>query len=360
MAERDSDKRDVSIEDAVVETGCGRSLTKRLRALNNRWLQLVSYQQEHVVSWAKPDIFQVEPTNHCNLKCPMCPHDLMTRELGFMDLDLYRQAIDQVCDYSASVRLHNMGESLFHKRIDEFVKYARAAGIRTTLSTNASALTRRAGERILDAGLDSLLVSFDGTSKETYEYFRAGARYEQVLAKIEEFLAQRERHANQRTRVTMSLINMPMTRSEIQTFKRRWEKRVDAIRIKPPRNWDGSSERINALVDLSDQRLIDKPCFWLWSSMVILWDGRAVPCCMDYDAKSLLGNIRDKTLAEIFNDSPIRTLRELHVQNRVQASALCRGCSAPTQVSGLMPNLLGRLGMAAYTVLGTRPIQGAG
>lgn len=326
-----------------------RSVGRHLRVLANRWLQAVSYKDGHSRSWARPEIFQVEPTNYCNLRCPMCPHDLMTREVGFMDLDLFRHAVDQVKDYSASIRLHNMGESLLHKRVDEFIRYARTAGIATVLSTNASALTERSGERILDAGLDQLLISFDGASKETYETLREGARYEKVLQKVEAFLALKVKRKAKRPRITMSLINMPLTRTEIEAFKARWRSRVDAIRIKPPRNWDGSSERINRLVDLSSLRPIEHPCYWLWSSMVILWDGRVVPCCMDYDGKAVLGNIREKSLDEIFNDAPMQALRRLHTQGRVCESELCRGCSAPTALRGPGIDLAARLGRFIFS-----------
>jgi len=268
----------------------------------------------------------------------------MTREVGFMDLDLFRSAVDQVCDYSSSIRLHNMGESLFHKRIDELIAYARLRGLHTVLSTNASALTIRAGQRILEAGLDRLLISFDGANKSTYEYFRQGARYDKVLEKVEAFLALKRERKSARPHVTMSLINMPMTRGEMKDFERQWADRVDAIRFKPPRNWDGSSKRINSLVHLTDRRQNLGPCSWLWSSLVVLWDGRVVPCCMDYDGKAVLGNIKDKPLSEIFNDRPIQELRRLHLEGRVSESRLCRGCSAPTEIKGPLSEIAASAG----------------
>lgn len=324
------------------------SSVNKLRKLVNNWKKITSYSAGQAECLAKGEIFQIELTNHCNLKCPMCPHDLMTRDKGFIDADLFRLAVDQVRSYSDSIRLHNMGESLLHPRFDTLIRYAHDAGMRTILSTNATALTESVGERVLNTQLDSLLISFDGASKETYETLRDGAKYDKVIIKIEKFLALKKRTGTKRPRVTMSLINMPMTEHEIKVFKNRWKSRVDSIRIKPPRNWDGSSERINQMMDLSDTRPVDKPCYWLWSSMVILWDGRVVPCCMDYDAKYVLGNIREKSLEDIFNDEPMQKLRRLHVEGRVSESSLCRGCSAPTKAEGIVPILAGRMGRLVY------------
>ncbi|MCF6237888.1 MAG: SPASM domain-containing protein [Candidatus Marinimicrobia bacterium] len=278
----------------------------------------------------------------------MCPHDLMTREKGFMDVELFKTAINQVSVYSDSIRLHNMGESLLHPHFDDLIRYTRNLGIRTILSTNATALTESVSERVLKSQLDSLLISFDGASKETYEQLRDGAKFDKVIKKIEGFLSLRKRMGVKRPKVTMSLINMPMTESEVDAFRHRWEGKVDLIRIKPPRNWDGSSVRINEIMNLTDTRSPGNPCYWLWSSMVILWDGRVVPCCMDYDAKHVLGNIKEKSLEQIFNDEPMQALRQLHVEGRVSESALCRGCSAPTKVDGALMNLAGRLGKFIY------------
>jgi radical SAM protein with 4Fe4S-binding SPASM domain len=139
----------------------------------------------------------------------------------------------------------------------------------------------------------------------------------------------------------MSLINMPITANEVSDFKARWERRVDAVRIKPPRNWDGSSTRINTIVGLKDMRPNQAPCSWLWTSLVVLWDGRVVPCCMDYDAKAVLGNIKAQSLAEIFNAEPMQALRRLHVEGRVNESSLCRGCSAPTGLDGPWAKVIG-------------------
>ena len=307
---------------------------ENLPRLYNRWLQIGAYYNRELQTSAAPELFQVEPTNYCNLKCPMCPHDLMTREVGFMDLALYRSVVQQVRRYSASVRLHNMGESLLHRQISEFISYAKENGLTTILSSNASALTRRASERIIDAGLDELLISFDGVSKEIYEFCRAGANYNNVLANIDQFLQLRERRRTSSPKVTMSLIDMPLTKGEISEFIRRWSPKVDNVRIKPPRNWDGSSNRINELVSIPGQHSSGYPCSRLWTSLVVLWDGRVVPCCMDFDAKVVLGNMKEKTLAEIFNDRPMQALRAVHANAEVCKSDLCRGCSSPTRIQG--------------------------
>ena len=53
-----------------------------------------------------------------------------------------------------------------------------------------------------------------------------------------------------------------------------------------------------------------------------LW---VVACCFDYDKKFVLGNIHEKSLAEIWNDAPMQKLRQEFIDNNVQ-NPLCRSC----------------------------------
>ncbi len=48
-----------------------------------------------------PVSVNAELTNHCNLRCPECTSGsgLMTRERGFMDIELYKKVISELSPY---------------------------------------------------------------------------------------------------------------------------------------------------------------------------------------------------------------------------------------------------------------------
>ena len=273
----------------------------------------------------RPYVFQVELTNFCNLKCPMCPHDLMTRGVGYMDFDLFRDVVRQVRATNPDLRLHNMGESLFHPQIGRFIRHAGEQGLETILSTNATTLTDAKIQELIDARLSWLYVSFDGAEASTYERFRKGARYEREKAKVERLLRLRAEQGATRPRVLMSCISLPGTRAEVEDFRAYWQGRADAVRIKSADVWDGSSERITSLVAAEYGR-DGAVCGWPWQSVVVLWDGRVVPCCYDFDGKAVLGDLRRSTLAEIFNDAPMQELRRALRERRAGDLALCGTC----------------------------------
>ena len=65
-----------------------------------------------------PTYFWIEPTNHCNLRCIMCPNGAgkIEREKGYMDYALYAGIIDDIKDFASAVTLAVGGESLLHPK----------------------------------------------------------------------------------------------------------------------------------------------------------------------------------------------------------------------------------------------------
>ncbi len=190
----------------------------RLEHLANWSLRRLSNGLHLTRSLGRPYLFQVELTNFCNLKCPMCPHDLMTREVGYMDFELFKDIVGQVKSTNPDLRLHHMGESLFHKDVADFIRFANSRGLETILSSNATTLTENKIRELIDAQLSWLYISFDGASAATYEQFRKGARYEREKAKVEDLLRMRELLNSDRPKVMMSCISMPGTEAESEAI----------------------------------------------------------------------------------------------------------------------------------------------
>src|SRR5687767_10594638 len=95
----------------------------------NRRVLSDDLRRARTVSAGKPAHMKIELTNFCNLACPMCPHSQMQREVGYMRPELFRRVIDQSTPEIEFVYLHHLGESLFHGRIGDFIRYAREKGV---------------------------------------------------------------------------------------------------------------------------------------------------------------------------------------------------------------------------------------
>ncbi len=78
-----------------------------------------------------PMHLDIEVTNVCNLKCPMCPRTLLmeANQYGdpyFIDKDIFKEVIDQVAGKGVyAINLNADGETLLHKDVVEMVAYAK-------------------------------------------------------------------------------------------------------------------------------------------------------------------------------------------------------------------------------------------
>ncbi|MBN2381862.1 SPASM domain-containing protein [bacterium] len=273
----------------------------------------------------------LEPTNTCNLKCPVCPQSTdVTTPRGFIDLELYRTIISEARSFIHDVNLSHRGESLFHPNICECVAYAHAAGIKTRIHTNGTILTPELSRGLIEAGLDFLSFSFDGFTREDYERSRVGAHYDETIDHIKTFLALKQRLNSQEPFTVIQLIQTDtkpyaLMTGEKQAFLAHFRGLpLNKLYIKEPHNWGGliPSETAHRLAN--NQPF--SPCTFCWYALTILWDGTVVPCPQDFYGVLKIGDAKESSLADIWRNQPIVDLREHFVSHRIQGIKPCDQC----------------------------------
>ena len=131
-----------------------------------------------------PMALQLEPTTQCQLSCPLCPRTSAApgQEQGYMPWPHYQRLMDEVGPSLLTMAFWQWGEPLLHPCITPMIRRAHDFGILTLLSTNGQV---RAGEfdlaGLVASGLDMLIVSMDGTTRQRYETFRKGGSIERVM-----------------------------------------------------------------------------------------------------------------------------------------------------------------------------------
>ncbi len=131
----------------------------------------------------------IEPTNHCNLKCPFCyriiaihNNEKPFKEYGHMSLETFERILQQICINGISqvpaIKLTHRGEPLLNKNIGKMIKLAKSVGVvDVIMNTNGTVLTDDLAEEILVAGIYKLLFSFDSPYPTKYKNIRIGASY---------------------------------------------------------------------------------------------------------------------------------------------------------------------------------------
>lgn len=291
-------------------------------------LREFEYNHSRIVLKSSPLVYQIELTNACTMKCIMCPRRLMTRPIGYMDEGCFKNIIDQIEGINTHVLLHHFGESLLHPKLYELLVYLKNKNIKSELSANPTELSQEKIEAICRGGLNELILSIDASTDSTYKSIRgAHADLDIAMKNIDNIIAYKKKFSLHNPVITVQLVKMKKNESEIGDFKRRWNiPGIGNILIKDFYLWSRSDESIRKEALLS-KKVAFFPCAFPWLSVVILWDGRVVPCCNDYDGLYVLGDLKEKTLKAIWNDSSMLELRRQHIKNQSESNKLCFGCT---------------------------------
>jgi len=292
-----------------------------------RLLQIYSsYKRKKTTLDYMPLRLWIEPTSICNLRCVMCPNkDLKKEDKGFMDMGLFRKIIDEAASWVYDVHLLHRGESLLHPEFFAMAKYADERNVRTKLHTNGTLLDEEKSLQMIESGIDQLSFSFDGYDKETYESIRVNGDFDKTVKNIQRFLAIKKEFKSKKPYTILELINFPNSRIKSDSAKQKAFRDkfkglpLDKLIVKEFHNWAGE-------VETKHKRKTFSPCTFLWNALVIFWDGAVLPCSQDFFGYYTLGNVKDTSLAEIWNNDKMVHLRQQHLKRQIKEFDTCREC----------------------------------
>jgi radical SAM protein with 4Fe4S-binding SPASM domain len=294
-----------------------------------------------------PYIYIIDPTNVCNLRCPLCPTGNQTanRPKKMMSLPCYTAIIDQVRDYAIEVILHNWGESLLHPQIVDMIRYASAANIGTSVSSHLNQVSDELIDGLIDSGLEHLTASIDGASQAVYERYRVRGNLAAALSTIER-LQRRKRERRSRTPILeWQFLVMQHNEHELETARALAE-RMGVERFRPIsaglpfddlENIDMAAQWIPENPEyrgyhpekmLERGYLYDEPCFYPYRAMTINPDGAVAPCCAISHTKWDFGSVLTHSVRETWNSPRYQSARSLFSDRPIDhpVTTVCDGC----------------------------------
>ncbi len=179
----------------------------------------------------------IETTDLCNLKCPMCSRTIMDEhekinKNKYITKEEYINIIDQAVEHGVkSIKLQYLGEPLLHKDVVFQVEYAKQKGILDVMfNTNAVLLTKEMGKQLLEAGLDKLFISFDAVNPKLYAQQRVGTSIGKVIDNIYNFIKLRDEISPKTyIRLSMVMYDDPIWQKQFEAMKIMWDGLVDGL-----------------------------------------------------------------------------------------------------------------------------------
>lgn len=178
---------------------------------------------------------EIEVTNDCNLKCIMCLRtEKMTREIGYMDFDLFKKIIGET--EASSIHFSGLGEPLLHPQIKEMFAYAKEKKLEVGLWTNGVNLDENLSREIIEEGLlDYIIFGLDGATKETYAKVKGIDCFDKAVENITRFLKLKKEKvagiakniygwwSKVESIIGVQILKTKETDAEIEEFMEKWD-----------------------------------------------------------------------------------------------------------------------------------------
>jgi len=356
------------------------------RLLSSYLFSILFHKEKHR---GFPVFASIEPTNHCNLRCPECPtgQSGLTRASGSLEKEDFERIIDQMTPHLGYLTLYFQGEPYLYKDIFDLISYARSKRIYVWSSTNGHFLTDSNIMKTIESGLDKLVISLDGTDQQTYEKYRIGGSFEKVVAGIRNFVQLKREMGVRHPRLEIQFLVLKSNEHQLREIQKLGRSLgVDKTVLKTAQFYDfdkgnplmpgeGKWSRYRRTGGQAEERTtnqilhhcttaserhgtttprhhgtmaqrhyntshqspvtnhyyaIKNPqrnrCFRMWAGCVITWDGKVVPCCYDKDADHCMGDLNEHSFDEIWKGEKYRRFRQTILRNRKSVD-ICRNCS---------------------------------
>jgi len=267
------------------------------------------------------------------------------RSKGVMSLELFKYILNQVDWRVKRINFSYAGEPLINRDIFKMVKLAGKKGIPSIIETNGMLLEKHVDE-LLNSGLLKLMVAFDGTSQESISKYREGINSSDVISGVKNLVAKREKLGLKMPQIHLLFIVMKHNEGEMEKAGEiAREIGVDFIDFKSMilsgGIWLSESERnrfasefLPESEDFRRYQLINGTwilknnlagfCPYVFSGVVIMWNGDVTVCTMDVNGQFVIGNVKEKPLRAIWQDNKYVELRKKILRRELKE---CRECA---------------------------------
>ncbi|MFH0906930.1 MAG: radical SAM/SPASM domain-containing protein [bacterium] len=287
---------------------------------------------QRMISYDFPLHIFAETTSACNLKCKICPRTKGNTLIGNMDFELFKRIVDEANSYGPrTFSLHLFGEPLLAPNFSKMIKYIKQTNKANTiiLTTNGTLLNEKIAKDIIEAPVDKITISFTSATKDNYEKITSFNKLETFEKNILNLIKLKKSKKATKPCIYVRMIVNKNNKNEEKLFKNKWKNQPLIVEARPAHNYGGYTPEASFRKDII-KKTKRYPCYHLWLSPAIHWNGDVSVCCDDWGRKALLGNIKNQTIHQIWNSEKIKRYRQYHLKGLYEKVPLCGKCDVWT------------------------------
>lgn len=278
---------------------------------------------------------RLELSNYCNHACIFCAHRKMTRPKRQMDEKfLYRILDEAYAEGFRGLGYYASGEPFMTPKLAQYVKRAKEIGYEYVyLDSNGAGADFGRIQEVIDAGLDSIKYSINGTSRENYLLIHGRDDFEkatQNLRKTWEYKQTLDRKLN----VFVSFAVTKYTEDTVDAFLREFGKYADDIITADVIDMGGYVPEVREFLLTERQTDFMKgmtvPCYTLWNTFIVTCEGYVTACCADFQNYFVFADLNRESIREAWTNETITRLRREHLMGEIGGTP-CESCTTGRQ-----------------------------
>lgn len=253
----------------------------------------------------------------CNLKCRIClVDDKFKKGSAVMPESLVERIFSEITEHNApSVNIGSFTEPMATAENFEYILMAasKSSVMDIFVHTNGIYLTEEAIEKILDSRVNVICISLDAATPETYKSVRGASFLDKIEGNIRRLMDIKERRNLIFPLIRLSFCRNSLNIHEKDVFYDKWKDSVDLIEFQ---NYL-YREDINIPADerfgkLEPAGLCREP----FRRCDIVPEGDVLCCCTMRTEDTVLGNLREYSIHELWNGKKIKRIRRSLVENK--------------------------------------------
>ncbi len=258
----------------------------------------------------------------CNLKCPQCP--IHSPEYGvispdakkeILSLDNFIKILDEVKDFKPTIKPISGSEFFLLPDWDKYLQAIKDRGMTVQLFTNGLLIDKAAAEKIVEIGVDTVVVSIDGTTPETLKLTRGITNLEDLHQAVFRLLDARKDRLFPRIGVTFVL--QDCNRHQREDFLNFWIQHVDFVKFGERRDYRKTT------IELKAKRF---KCKMFENLAAIDAKGNLTHCFQDYGNEHIIGNVLEEGFLKLWNGAKRKKYIELQQKGEYNKIPLCNSC----------------------------------
>jgi radical SAM protein with 4Fe4S-binding SPASM domain len=275
----------------------------------------------------------------CNFRCIFCSFEEMKKNNYFnyksniMDFDLYKKCVDDATKFNDPIRtwrIVGIGEPTLWKHLSEAIKYTKKKKVAKTIEliTNGSLLKKELANKLIDAGLDRLVISVQGLSSEDYKKIsKVNLNFQEFINNIRYFYENRKQ-----CHVYIKIADIMLKNQQDKDwFYTIFGDICDSIAIEKIVNLHStkfndsiSSKNVTQFGGDIKENINICPLPFYFIEVRINGD---VMICYNFEEAYVVGNIKDESIVNIWNGKRFNEVRYDMIKNTKNINKVCKRCT---------------------------------